>query len=106
MISSPTSKSEACCVQPAQLDLNQLTDFEAIYELGIVSAVADRLALGQSATDHAPSRLREACRDVLFVPARLGLLPTPVFQAMCPVANQALDMRDVVAEVGRLARQT
>ena len=40
------------------LDLNLLTVFEAIYELGTVSGAADRLALSQSATSHALSRLR------------------------------------------------
>jgi hypothetical protein len=40
------------------LDLNLLTVFEAIYEIGTVSAAADRLALSQSATSHALSRLK------------------------------------------------
>ena len=39
------------------LDLNLLTIFEAIYELGTVNAAADRLALSQSTTSHALSRL-------------------------------------------------
>lgn len=38
------------------LDLNLLTVFEAIYEVGSVSGAADRLALSQSATSHALSR--------------------------------------------------
>ena len=42
------------------LDLNLLTVFEAIYELGTVSGAADRLALSQSATSHALSRRRDA----------------------------------------------
>jgi DNA-binding transcriptional LysR family regulator len=49
------------------LDLNLLTVFEAIYELGTVSAAAERIALSQSATSHALSRLRKACGDELFV---------------------------------------
>ena len=49
------------------LDLNLLTVFEAIYETGTVSGAADRLALSQSAASHSLSRLREACRDDLFV---------------------------------------
>ena len=56
------------------LDLNLLTVFEAIYEFGTVGAAADRLALSQSATSHALSRLREACKDDLFVRAGQGLL--------------------------------
>jgi DNA-binding transcriptional LysR family regulator len=74
------------------LDLNLLTVFEAIYELGTVSGAADRLALSQSATSHALSRLREACRDDLFVRARLGLSPTPVAKGMYPPIKQALEV--------------
>ena len=73
------------------LDLNLLTVFEAIYEVGTVSSAADRLALSQSATSHALSRLREVCKDELFVRARLGLSPTPVAQAMYPAIKQALE---------------
>jgi DNA-binding transcriptional LysR family regulator len=73
------------------LDLNLLTVFEAIYELGSVSGAADRLALSQSATSHALSRLREACRDDLFVRARRGLSPTPAAQEMYRAIKQALD---------------
>ena len=40
------------------LDLNLLTVFEAIYEVGTVSGAAGRLALSQSATSHALTRLR------------------------------------------------
>jgi DNA-binding transcriptional LysR family regulator len=73
------------------LDLNLLTVFEAIYELGTVGGAADRLALSQSATSHALSPLREACNDDLFVRARQGLTPTPVAEAMYPTINQALE---------------
>jgi DNA-binding transcriptional LysR family regulator len=73
------------------LDLNLLTVFEAIYELGTVGGAAERLALSQSATSHALSRLREACNDDLFVRARQGLTPTPVAEAMYPTINQALE---------------
>ena len=73
------------------LDLNLLTVFVAIYELGTVSGAADHLALSQSATSHALSRLREACRDDLFVRTRQGLSPTPVANEMYPAIKQALD---------------
>lgn len=82
-----------------QLDLNLLTVFEAIYQSGGVSAAADRLALSQSATSHALSRLREACNDELFIRAPQGLAPTPTAQAMYPVINQALEsLRATLAE--------
>src|SRR6516164_9647860 len=81
------------------LDLNLLTVFEAIYELGTVSAAAERIALSQPATSHALSRLREACNDELFVRVPQGLSPTPVAQAMYPTIKQALEsLRATLAE--------
>jgi DNA-binding transcriptional LysR family regulator len=81
------------------LDLNLLTVFEAIYELGTVSGAADRLAFSQSATSHALSRLREGCEDDLFVRARQGLAPTPVAKVMYPAIKQALEtLRTSLAE--------
>jgi LysR family transcriptional regulator, transcriptional activator for leuABCD operon len=73
------------------LDLNLLTVFETIYELGSVTVASDRLALSQSATSHALTRLREACRDELFIRGRQGLSPTPVAKAMYPAIKQALE---------------
>jgi DNA-binding transcriptional LysR family regulator len=81
------------------LDLNLLTVFEAIYELGTVSGAADYLALSQSAASHSLSRLREAQRDDLFVRNRQGLSPTPVAKEMYPAIKQALDaLRATLAE--------
>src|SRR6516165_7134673 len=81
------------------LDLNLLTVFEAIYELGTVSSAADRLALSQSATSHALSRLRDACKDDLFARANQGLSPTPAAKEMYPTIKQALDaLRATLAE--------
>ena len=81
------------------LDLNLLTVFEATYELGTVSNAADRLALSQSATSHALSRLRKACRDELFVRSPKGLSPTTTARAMYPVIKQALEaLRASLAE--------
>ena len=81
------------------LDLNLLTVFEAIYELGTVSSAADRLALSQSAASHALGRLRDACKDDLFVRAPRGLSPTPAAQEMYPAIKQALDaLRTTLAE--------
>ena len=81
------------------LDLNLLTVFEAIYELGTVSGAADHLALSQSAASHALSRLREVCKDDLFVRTRQGLSPTPVAKDMYPAIKRALDaLRASLAE--------
>ena len=73
------------------LDLNLLTVFEAIYEIGTVTGAGGRLALSKSATSHALSRLREACGDDLFVRAGQGLAPTPTAAAMYPAIKQALE---------------
>ena len=81
------------------LDLNLLTVFEAIYDIGTVSGAADHLALSQSATSHVLSRLREVCKDDLFVRARHGLAPTPVAKDMYPAIKQALEaLRASLAE--------
>jgi LysR family transcriptional regulator, transcriptional activator for leuABCD operon len=81
------------------LDLNLLTVFEAIYELGTVSGAAERLLLSQSAASHARARLREACSDDLFVRARQGLAPTPVAKAMYPAIKHGLEtLRASLAE--------
>src|SRR4051794_26698379 len=89
------------------LDLNLLTVFEAIYEIGTVSGAADRLALSQSAASHALARLRDACKDDLFVRARQGLSPTPAAQEMYPAIKQALDvLRATLAEASGFAPGT
>jgi DNA-binding transcriptional LysR family regulator len=81
------------------LDLNLLTIFEVIYEIGTVNGAADHLALSQSATSHALSRLREVCKDDLFVRTRLGLSPTPVAKEMYSAIKPALDaLRASLAE--------
>src|SRR6188472_1780721 len=73
------------------LDLNLLTIFEAIYEIGTVSGAADRLALSQSATSHALSRLRDACKDDLFIRTNQALSPTPAAKEMYPAIKPAMD---------------
>ena len=81
------------------LDLNLLTVFEAIYEVGTVSGAADRLALSQSAASHALARLRDGCKDDLFVRTPQGLSPTAVAREMYPAIKQALDaLRATLAE--------
>ena len=81
------------------LDLNLVTVFEAVYEAGSISRAADRLALSQSATSHALARLRDACRDELFVRSAAGIAPTPVAQLMYPEVRKSLDgLRRSLAE--------
>ena len=81
------------------LDLNLLTVFETIYELGSVSGAADRLALSQSATSHALSRLRDACKDDLFARDPQRSVSDFGRQEMYPAVKQALDaLRATLAE--------
>src|SRR5215471_18498646 len=82
-----------------RIDLNLLTVFEAVHEVGTVSGAAERLALSQSAASHALARLRAACTDDLFVRAGQGLSPTPVANELYPVIKQALEaLRASLAE--------
>ena len=72
------------------LDLNLLTVFEAIYELGSVSGAADRLALSQSATSHALSRLeRRVATTSSSVPGRACLRRRPPGQCILPSARRS-----------------
>jgi DNA-binding transcriptional LysR family regulator len=81
------------------LDLNLITVFEAVYEAGSISRAADRLALSQSATSHALARLRDACRDELFIRSAAGITPTQVAQLMYPEVRKSLDgLRRSLAE--------
>ena len=80
------TKGAAPCSLRVILDLNLLTVFEAIYETGTASGAADRLALSQSAASHSLSRLREACRDDLFVlssPGSISSMPGAQDNAPC-----------------------
>lgn len=81
------------------LDLNLLLVFEALHETRSVSRAGQRLGLSQSATSHALARLREACRDELFLRAQTGMTPTPVANRLYPEVHQALEsLRHSVAE--------
>ena len=73
------------------LDLNLLTVFEAVYETGGITRAAERLALSPSATSHAIGRLREVCRDDLFVRVGQGIAPTPVAQRIYPEIHRSLE---------------
>ncbi|MBW6396720.1 LysR family transcriptional regulator [Roseomonas sp. HJA6] len=73
------------------MDLNLLLVFEALYDTRSVSRAGERLGLSQSATSHALGRLREACRDELFLRAPTGMTPTPVANRIFPEIHTALD---------------
>lgn len=73
------------------MDLNLLLVLEALHETRSVSRAATRLGLSQSATSHALGRLREACRDELFLRAATGMTPTPLANRIFPEVHAALD---------------
>jgi DNA-binding transcriptional LysR family regulator len=73
------------------LDLNLLLVFEALYDTRSVSRAGLRLGLSQSATSHALGRLRDACRDELFLRMPGGMTPTPVANRIFPEISQALE---------------
>ena len=73
------------------LDLNLLLIFEALHETRSVSRAGTRLGLSQSAASHALARLREACRDELFLRAPGGMVPTPLANRIYPEVHKALD---------------
>lgn len=72
------------------MDLNLLRVFEALYETRSVSRAGDRLGLSQSATSHALARLRDTCRDELFLRNATGMTPTPVANRIYPEIHTAL----------------
>ncbi|MBP0466857.1 LysR family transcriptional regulator [Roseomonas sp. PWR1] len=81
------------------LDLNLLLVFEALFETRSVSRAGERLGLSQSATSHALARLREACRDELFLRTPSAMVPTPVANRIFPDVHAALDsLRQSVEE--------
>jgi DNA-binding transcriptional LysR family regulator len=73
------------------LDLNLLLVFEALFDTRSVSRAGTRLGLSQSATSHALARLRETCRDELFLRTPTGMTPTPVANRIFPEIHKALE---------------
>ncbi|MBR0679883.1 LysR family transcriptional regulator [Roseomonas eburnea] len=73
------------------MDLNLLLVFEALYDTRSVSRAGARLGLSQSATSHALARLRETCRDELFLRVASGMTPTPVANRIFPEIHRALE---------------
>ncbi|MEI8327042.1 MAG: LysR family transcriptional regulator [Betaproteobacteria bacterium] len=76
-----------------QLDLNLLRVLSAVYRTGSVTEAGRQLALSQSATSNALSRLRRFFDDELFVRSPRGLHPTRKAQRIAP---------DVIAQLHTL----
>lgn len=74
----------------ANIDLNLLRVFDAIFELRSVTRTAERLGLTQSAISHALGRLRQAFGDPLFVRHSPGLQPTARAIEIAPGIREGL----------------
>ncbi len=74
----------------ANIDLNLLRVFDALYELSSVTRAAERLGLTQSAISHALGRLRYAIGDPLFVRHAGGLQPTARAIEIAPGIREGL----------------
>jgi len=74
----------------ANMDLNLLRVFDAIFELRSVTRTAERLSLTQSAISHALGRLRQAFGDPLFVRHPSGLQPTARAIEIAPGIREGL----------------
>src|SRR3569623_925529 len=74
----------------ANMDLNLLRVFDAIFEVRSVTRTAERLGLTQSAISHALGRLRQAFGDPLFVRHPTGLQPTARAIEIAPGIREGL----------------
>ncbi len=73
-----------------KIDYNLAVIFLAIWSERSVSKAADKLALSQSATSAALTRLRELCRDPLFIRMQGGMEPTSRAVSMQPALEQSI----------------
>lgn len=81
-------------------DLNLLRVFDAIVREGNITAAGARLGLTQPAMSHALRRLRDLCRDPLFVRTTRGMTPTPYARALAPSIEQAVGLIRNALETG------
>lgn len=79
----------------ANIDLNLLRVFDAIFEDRNLILAGKRLNLSQSAISHALGRLRDVLEDELFVRTAKGMTPTARAEAM------AMPLRDALHQIGR-----
>jgi len=77
-------------IKLAQIDLNLLVAFEALFEARSVTLAAQRLALGQSAMSAALGRLRTLFGDELFIRVGREMRPTAKANAIAPGIFAAL----------------
>ena len=72
------------------VDLNLLRLFVTLYELGSLTAAADRLYVSQPAASQSLGRLRSALDDVLFVRDGRSMVPTRLADSLYPEFRAAL----------------
>lgn len=77
-------------IKLAQIDLNLLVAFEALFEERSVTLAAQRLYLGQPATSAALGRLRTLFHDELFIRVGREMRPTAKAQTIAPGIFAAL----------------
>jgi DNA-binding transcriptional LysR family regulator len=77
-------------IELAQIDLNLLVAFEAIFEERSVTVAAQRIYLGQPAMSAALGRLRTLFNDELFIRVGREMRPTAKAQAIAPGIFAAL----------------
>lgn len=77
----------------AQMDLNLLVAFEALYAEAHVTRAAGRIGISQPALSHALTRLRALFSDPLFLRTPRGVSPTPRAHAL------ALPIRRILRDV-------
>jgi DNA-binding transcriptional LysR family regulator len=74
----------------ANLDLNLLRVFDALYEERSVTRAGSRLHVTQSAVSHALARLRDILHDELFIKSPDGMTPTAKARAVGPRVRAGL----------------
>jgi DNA-binding transcriptional LysR family regulator len=74
----------------AQLDLNLLTAFEALFRSKSVTKAAEHMGISQPAMSHTLARLRQAFDDPLFVKSHPSMSPTPLALALAPTIHEIL----------------
>jgi len=78
----------------SRVDLNLLVVFATIYDMGGITAAAQKLNLSQSAVSHALSRLRVLFNDPLFKRHGQGVVPTPLARQRVVHVRAALRSAD------------
>ena len=73
----------------ANVDLNLLVAFDAIFRERNITLAAQRIGLSQPAMSSALNRLRRTFNDALFVRTGRGMQPTPYAQLLAPPIQQA-----------------